>query len=95
MKTNIAVGTPIVTTGDYEGGGLSPHQLAKLATSKLISVSDTAHPAIRDQAHAFKNRMEMVLLQYFEKMAESERTRIAHKLKAGGHVEIAGAIMRI
>lgn len=93
--TNVVVGKPLVLTGEYPGGGLSPTQLAKMATNRLVSVSDTAHPAVRDQAHAFRNKMEMVLLQYFEKMAESERMRIAEQLRSSGQVEIAGAIMRI
>ena len=93
--TNIVVGKPLVVIGEYEGGGLSPAQLAKMATNRLVSVSETSHPAVRDRAMAFKTKMEMVLLQYFQKMAESERMRIAEQLRSSGHVEIAGAVMRI
>ena len=92
---NISVGTPIVSIGEYEGGGLSPEQLARLASIKIISISDTAHPAIRTQAHEFRAKLESTLLGYFRKMAESERARVAHKLNTSGHVEIAGAILRI
>lgn len=92
---DIQVGRPIVTIGGNVGGGLTPEQLARLASDKIITISDHAPQPIRDQAIVFKERMRSTLVGYFKMMAESERQRIAHELKTSGHVEIAGAILRL
>lgn len=52
---------PIVTVKTTENRGFSPEEVAERCVEKLISVSDTAHPALRDQAHAFKRHMETVV----------------------------------
>jgi len=93
--SSVSVGNPMVLTGEYEGGGLSPKQLAKIAVNRTMTISETAHPAVQDQVQQFKYKLENVLLVCFERMAESERLRIAERMRDGGHVEIAGAIMRI
>ena len=38
-----------------ENRGHTPEEVAEMATDKIISVSDTAPPQIKAQAHAFKN----------------------------------------
>ena len=37
-----------------ENRGHTPEEVAEMATDKIISVSDTAPPQIKAQAHAFK-----------------------------------------
>jgi len=34
--------------------GFTPEEIAQRCADKIVQVSDTAPPAIRDQAHAFK-----------------------------------------
>ena len=43
---------PIVKVQTTNNRGFSPDEVAERCVEKLISVSDTAHPAIRDQAKA-------------------------------------------
>ena len=44
---------PIVKVQTTNNRGFSPDEVAERCVEKLISVSDDAHPAIRDQAKAF------------------------------------------
>ena len=39
--------------------GFTPQEIAKRCSDRLISVSDTASPLIRDQARAYKKEMEL------------------------------------
>ena len=44
---------PIVNVQTTQNRGFTPDEVAERCVEKLISVSDDAHPAIRDQAKAF------------------------------------------
>lgn len=87
--TGIFSGNAYVTIGSGLGGELTPEQISKAAAMKIVSVSDTAHPAIRAQAHAFRDRIETVLAGYIEQAISSERRRIANILSNSGHQEMA------
>ena len=63
--------------------------------SKLISVSDGAHPAIRDQALAYKEHMEKVVSFYMREAIRSDRTTVYNALKDSGNPELADAIRRL
>ena len=45
---------PIVNIKTTENRGFTPDEVAERCVEKLISVSEGSHPAIRDQANAFK-----------------------------------------
>ena len=49
------VETGSVNVMTSEEGGLNTEQIVELAMDKIMKVSDTAPPAIRDQAEAFQN----------------------------------------
>jgi hypothetical protein len=51
----------VVTT---EGRGFTPEEIAERALDKIIYVGSNTHPAIRDQAEAFKNSIRQVLVHY-------------------------------
>jgi hypothetical protein len=63
--------------------------------SKLISVADTAHPAIRDQAKAYKAHMEKVVAFYMREAIRSDRTTVYNALVDAGHPELAEAIRKL
>ena len=60
---------PIVNIQTTENRGFTPDEVAERCVEKLISVSDTTHPAIRDQAQAFKKHMEKVVAFYMRLFA--------------------------
>jgi hypothetical protein len=59
----------VTTTGrDY-----TPEEWAQMATSKIISVGENSHPAILDQAHAFKRRIEAIIAHTVAQAVASDR----------------------
>ena len=76
-------------------GGHSPEQVAEMALNKIMQVSDTAPPVIRDQAFAHRERLKEVLVFYMNKMARSERTTIWALMKQQGHDDMAEIIRRL
>jgi hypothetical protein len=45
-------------------GPLSSEQLAEMAVTDIISVSDDAPQPVRDQAHIFREQMKTVIAKY-------------------------------
>ena len=86
---------PIVTVKTTNNRGFTPDEVAERCVEKLISVSDTAHPAIRDQAKAFQKNMEKVVAFYMREAIRSDRATVYNALKDAGHPELADAIRRL
>ena len=80
------VGAPVKSEND---------EVAERCVAKLISVSETAHPAIRDQARAYKLHMEKVVAFYMREAIRSDRTTVYNALVDAGHPELAEAIRRL
>lgn len=96
FKLDLEVGEePIVSVHTTEGRGFTPDEVAERCVEKLISVSDTAHPAIRDQARAFQRHMEKVVAYYMREAIRSDRTTVYNALNDAGHPELADAIRRL
>ena len=86
---------PIVKVQTTQNRGFSPDEVAERCVDKLISVSDTAHPAIRDQAKAFQKHMEKVVAFYMREAIRSDRTTVYNALIDAGHPKLADAIRRL
>ena len=77
------------------GRGFTPEELAAQAAERIVSVSDTAHPAIRDQAIAFKGNIEKLVAEYLKQAVRSDRTTVYNALQDAGHSELAELIRRL
>ena len=86
---------PIVNVQTTQNRGFSPDEVAERCVEKLISVSDDAHPAIRDQAKAFQKHMERVVAFYMREAIRSDRTTVYNALIDAGHPKLADAIRRL
>lgn len=86
---------PFVTVHTTENRGFTPDEVAERCVAKIISVSDTAHPGIRDQANAFKKHIEKVVAFYMREAIRSDRTTVYNALKDAGHPELADVIRRL
>jgi hypothetical protein len=75
-----------VATKDY--GGFTPEELADRALDKIISVGDQTHPAIREQAHAFRQHIRAVLVYYMKEAVKFDRVTLANRLREAGHPEL-------
>ena len=87
------VGTVMVYTSNDSGH--SPEQIADMALNKIMSVSDSAPPVIRDQAVVYRDKLKEILIYYMKSMANSERTSIWALMKKQGHGDVAEIIRRL
>jgi hypothetical protein len=81
IKTGVLL-QPIVKTS--ENGGLSIEDLTEACVSKILSVSETAPPQIKEQARFFQDKLQNVIFHYLNQAAQSQKdTCVQVCLKAG------------
>jgi len=78
-----------------ENRGFTPEEVAERCADKVISISDTANPIIRDQARVFKNHLIKVLSVYMREAIKSDRTTVYNALLDAGHKDLAELIRRM
>ena len=78
-------GVTVLTTNKR---GFTPEELADQAVEKILYVGDNVHPAIKEQAHAFKKQIHEVLVQYMKQAIKSDRTTLANNLRACGREDL-------
>jgi|TARA_R110000796_G_scaffold105821_4_gene216128 hypothetical protein len=78
-----------------ENRGFTPEEVAERCADKVISISDTANPIIRDQARAFKTHLIKVLSFYMKEAIKSDRTTVYNALSNAGHKDLAELIRRM
>ena len=80
------VGTVMVMS--TQGRGFTPEEVAERALDKIIYVGSQAHPAIRDQAEAFKDSIRQVLVHYMHEAVRSHNVTLVNKFTQAGHPEL-------
>ena len=84
------IGGLSVATTEYRG--FTPEELVERALNRIIKVGDSSHPAIRDQAIAFKDQIGKIMLFYMREAIEQDRATIAQKLREAGHSELVALL---
>jgi hypothetical protein len=77
------------------GRGFTPEEIAQRCADKIVQVADTAPPAIRDQALAYKRNITKVIEFYLREAVKSDRTTIYNAINDAGHPELAELIRRL
>ena len=77
------------------GRGFTAEELAEQCADKLIYVADGAPAPVRDQAIAFKQRMQKVVESYLKQAVLSDRTTVYNALTEAGHPELAELVRRL
>jgi hypothetical protein len=95
FKLDVPKDQPIVGVRTTDKRGFTPEELAEQCAKRIVSVSDAAHPAIRDQARAFKDSVEAIIAQYMRQAIRSDRTTVYNALTDAGHPELAELIRRL
>ena len=80
------LGTVLVHSVSHRG--FTPEELAEQALNKIIYVGDQSHPAIRDQANAYRDHIRAVLTFYMNRAIQSNNTTLANRLREAGHPEL-------
>jgi len=88
-----SVGTLGVETTHFRGH--TPEEWAKMAANRIVSISNTAPEPLRQQAHAFKKQVEVLLADYMHKAIESHMCTIGNNLEEHGHCDMADIIRRL
>ena len=81
----VVSGVEVRTT---EHRGFTPDEVAQRCVDKIIFVGDQTHPAIRDQAQAFKEHIRAVVSFYIKDAIRNDRHTIATRLRDAGHPEL-------
>lgn len=68
--------------------GFTPEEIAERALDKIIYVGSGTHPAIRDQAEAFKDSIRQVLVHYMHEAIRSHKVTLTNKIMDAGHPEL-------
>ena len=85
MISALLGGVQVITTNNR---GLSPEELAERATDKIISVGDSSHPLVREQAQAFRAHIKVVIESYLREAVRQDRVTIANRLTQSGNYEL-------
>lgn len=72
--------------------GFTPEEIADRALDKIMYVGENSHPAIRDQALAFREQIRQVLVYYMHEAIKSDRTTQIVRLQEAGHPELANLL---
>jgi len=75
--------------------GFTPEEVAQRCADKIVAIGDSAPPAIRDQALAYKRNITKVIEFYLREAVKSDRTTIYNAIKDAGHSELAELIRRM
>lgn len=88
-----SVGSFLVKTTNERG--FTVEEIAEDLLDKLIFISSEAHPVIRDQAIAFRDRIRPAIIHYMKQAVRSDRTTLAAQLGKQGHLDMAEIIRRL
>lgn len=72
--------------------GFTPEEIAERALDKIIYVGSHAHPAIREQAEAFKDSIRAVLVYYMYEAIRSRNVTLVSKFHKAGHPELVSVL---
>ena len=84
--------TSVVGVRTTNGRGFTPEELGAQAADRIVSISETTHPAIRDQAVSFKTTIERLITEYLKQAVRSDRTTVCDALQQAGQPELAKLI---
>ena len=93
VDLDASVGTLGVETTHYRGH--TPEEWAKMAANRIVSISNTAPEPLRQQAHAFKEQVEVLLADYMRKAVDSHMCTVGNFLEQQGHGDMAAILRRL
>jgi hypothetical protein len=75
-----------------QGRGFTPEEVAERALDKIIYVGSQTHPAIREQAEAFRESIRQVLVHYMREAVRSHNVTLVSKFKKAGYPELVSIL---
>tara|TARA_R100001163_G_scaffold38596_1_gene29425 strand:+ start:603 stop:887 length:285 start_codon:yes stop_codon:yes gene_type:complete len=87
------VGNVTVTTS--ANGNLGPSHWAERAADTIVSVGSSAHPAIAEQAKAFKSYIHKAIQYYIWEAIKEDRSKVVTLLRSAGHSDLANSVEKL
>jgi len=84
------VGNVLVMT--TQGRGSSPEEIAERALDKIIYVGSQTHPAIREQAEAYRDNIRKVLVYYMHETIRAHNVTLVNRFNQAGHPELTSIL---
>lgn len=85
-----SVGSVMVQTTQNRGS--TPEEIADRALDKIIYVGGNTHPAIRDQAEAFRESIRQLLVHYLHEAVRAHNVTLVNKFKQAGFPELVSLL---
>ena len=82
----------VITT---QNRGQTPEEVAERCINKIVGISATADPVIRQQAEAYKKQIGQVIIHYMKQAIQSDRTTVYNALLDAGDPKLADLIRRL
>ncbi len=89
-SSTLEIGNVLVTA--TQNRGHDPEFWAQSAADRIVSVGSNCHPAIAQQAEAFKESVRATALHYMKEAIKSDRTTLIAELERQGHKDMADII---
>ena len=89
-SSTLKIGNVLVTA--TQNRGHDPEFWAQSAADRIVSVGGNCHPAIAQQAEAFKESVRATALHYMKEAIKSDRTTLIAELERQGHKDMADII---
>ena len=93
MTLQAEVGQVFVTTTQQKGH--DPDFWAQSASDRIISVGNNSHPLIAQQAEAFKENVQKIILYCIQEAIKSDRTTLIAELEQQGQQDMANILRRL
>ena len=93
MTLKLELGQVFVTTTEQKGH--SADFWAQSASDRIVSVGKNAHPLIAQQAEAFKEAVQKIVLFNIQEAIKSDRTTLIAQLELQGQKEMDDILRRM
>ena len=87
---------PVTMSNDFKvevattnNRGFTPEEVAQRCVNKIIGISESAPPAIRDQAREYRDAVEKTVALYMRQAIQSDRTTVYNAIKDSGQEKLA------
>lgn len=89
-SSEAGVGNVLVATTNNKGH--DPEFWAQTIADRIVSVGESCHPLIAQQAREFKRSVNATALHYVKEAIKSDRTTLTAELERQGHKDMADII---
>ena len=89
------ISSGIVDVQTTSNRGFTPEEVAARCLDRIVKVSESAPPVIKDQALAYKDSLRQVLTHYMREAIQSDRTTVYNALLNAGQQKLAENIRRL